>query len=612
MKLEKCKTKAKKTSGLEPIVVLLLTILSLNICSNYQEEYFLQNTFPISEDIAFKSDTIEYKHDGSENFHDSFTIQISDTDPLNPSNTLILIQQLNISISEIDDEIPLLVASESLVLKPGTKRCLDSANLQASDSDTNIFDIKYILHNSPRFGDLTILTNQGREKKIGYGDSFTQFDVDEGFVCYIGFDDVTEAGDAITFDLTDGSNVLRDQVLNISIKSSFQVGANFTVVLSFQPDKGDIPLNTANIVFSDITIDVSSLQFIVNQAPKRGDVKVLRNKIYETQNSFSVRDLMSNLVIYYHDITFEDNMDSFQLQLVQIDTKWSLGDKPDKAIESRILRTYNVAIIDPLLQPILVTLQPLTVAENASLTLTTDEIKVEQDGEIVEEVEFYVNQNPFWGSLFNRNFPQNKIIKFSMQDLIKGDINYKHSGRDVRTIRYDVIGLKLADSRRPSSDFWYYVMPNTTTKTKNNLNIIITLLPVDNRPPKIYINSISSDIIGITNMKSDMSLSNGNVQFSGVPINAVNLKAIDPDTFPSDVIFDVTRSPSKGFLCRRFIGTFLSNFSQSDIDNRKVGYCLPHGSTHHEDSFGFELKDRSKFPQKSMIPLKCACNIMVQ
>ena len=548
----------------------------------------------VSEDIAFKSDTIEYKHDGSENFHDSFTIQISDTDPLQPSNTLILIQQLNITISKIDDEIPLLVTSESLVLKPGTKRCLDSTNLQASDSDTNIFDIKYILHHSPRFGYLTKLTNQGEEAKLGHGDSFTQFDVDGGFVCYVGFEEVTEAGDVILFDLTDGSNVLKDQILNISIKSSFQVGANFTVLLSFQPEKGDIPLNTVNIFFSDITLDYSSLQFVVNQSPKRGDVKVLRNKIYERQSSFSVRDLMSNLVIYYHDITFDDNMDSFQIQLVQTDAKWTPGKILEPATEAQVLRTYNVAIIDLLLKPILVTLQPLTVAENASLVLTTDEIKVEQDGEILEEVDFYVNQNPFWGSLYNRNFPRNKIIKFSMQDLIKGDINYKHSGRDVRTIRYDVIGLKLADTRRPSSDFWYYVMPNTTTKTRSNLNIIITLLPVDNRPPQIYMNSISSDIIGITNTKSDLSLANGNVQFSGVPINAVNLKAFDPDTFSIDVIFEVTRPPSKGFLCRRFVGTFLSNFTQSDIDNRKVGYCLPHGSTHHEDSFGFDLKDKSK------------------
>ena len=539
-----------------------------------------------------------YQHSGSENFHDSFTIRISDqSDSNSRDNTspkiFTIVQQLNITIKRIDDEVPILLVSEPLVVTPGRKRCLDSSNLQVTDSDTNIENLQYIVRSTSQYGEFSLKLSENAETVLSYGDIFDQSDVDKGRVCYLASMDVAEDTEQLVMDISDGTNILRGQTFNASIKSTFEIGLNITVILNNNEGDGIYKMTMKHFQISDITLDRKTLWFKVSKFPTHGDVKILRDKIFKPSEKFSVSDLSRDLVIYYHDITYDETMDSFQLQLVQEDLYYG-SSYPSIVSRNRkkVLRTFDVAVIDPEKRPILVSLGPITVYENSSRVISNDDINVQQDDKLLSVIEFLVNRNPTFGELKSKSQGRKQLLRFSMNDLTKGDIYYRHLGRDVSKPTEDLIGVQLTDPRRPSDDCSYYLLPDSTYPTKRNLMLRILLIPIDNRAPKIYVNSISTDIITRSNNRS-VSSGQRYGHFSVVPLSSVNLRASDEDSSTNEIIYSV-RNSSNGFVCLNQLTDYVANFTQAQLDKGLLGFCLPIGYFETDGKFDFTLQDASK------------------
>ena len=499
------------------------------------------------------------------------------------------------TINRIDDEVPILVVAEPLVVTPGRQRCLDSSNLQVTDSDTNLVDLQYIVRSTAKFGEFSIKLSEQTEKTLIYGDVFKQDDVDKVRVCYVASIDVAEDVEYLTFDVTDGTNILRNQEFNVLIKSSFEIGLNITVILDNNEGDGIYKISSKHFETTDITLDRRTLWFRLSKDPQHGDVKILRNKIFKPVQEFSAINLKDNIVIYYHDITFEETMDAFQIELYQKDPyRESIVDTPDADELLKVLRTFNIAVIDPEKNPILVSIRPMSVFENNSKIVSNEDISIKQGGQLIPEIELYVTQNPSYGELRSRS-SNKQVFKFSAGDLTKGDIYYMHSGRDVSRRKFDGIGLTLSDPRRPSQDCWYYMLPDSTYPTKDKLQIPIELIPIDNRAPKIYVNTISSDLIARADDTNKPTSRTGFGHFSVIPISRINLRAYDEDSKSSDVFF-VIQNSTRGFICsKKFPSVNLYNFTQEQLDDDIIGFCLPHGSFATDGYFTFRLQDSSEF-----------------
>ena len=139
--------------------------------------------------------TIVYTHDGSETETDSFKFTVSNKSSKTGTMTF------HIKINLLDDTMPVIEINEWITIDQGANHSLSSA-LLASDEETDSNDLVYTVTTMPEHGSVPT--------------SFTQAELLAGEVVYI-HDGSDSASDSFMFSVSDGTNVLEDQMFTISI-----------------------------------------------------------------------------------------------------------------------------------------------------------------------------------------------------------------------------------------------------------------------------------------------------------------------------------------------------------------------------------------------------------
>jgi len=141
------------------------------------------------------SGAVTYTHDGSETESDSFQFTVSN---LSAATGTI---SFNINIALTDDTPPEITLNEWITIDQGDSHSLSTC-LSATDDETPSGDLVYTITEMPEHGTITA--------------TFTQSELLEGDVVYIHDGSASET-DSFIFSVSDGENVLSDQMFTISI-----------------------------------------------------------------------------------------------------------------------------------------------------------------------------------------------------------------------------------------------------------------------------------------------------------------------------------------------------------------------------------------------------------
>lgn len=179
---------------------------------------------------------------------------------------------VTVNITDVN-ETPILDTNTGTTLNEGASRVITSAMLSSSDVDTPPDSaLLYAVTSSVSHG---ILTNTNTSQSLALGDTFTQGDVDNGYITYT-HDDTENFADAFSFTVSDGVITLPAAAFNFTINPvnevpAFTATGPYTLVensangtstgfaLAADPDTGD------SIAYS-ITGGTGSGHFSINSA----------------------------------------------------------------------------------------------------------------------------------------------------------------------------------------------------------------------------------------------------------------------------------------------------------------------------------------------------------
>ena len=199
-----------------------------------------------------RMERVIYQHDGSENFEDSFKLQVKDGGTITATGTI------PVKVTPLDDEKPRLITHNDLIVKPGDVRYLTTNTLDAVDEDSSEEKIAYLVKQTPVQGNIEKWdSNSEVYRPLRIGDSFSQLDIElQHIVRYSQTAPVSkeQVNDEVIFDITDGLNTRYAQQLRIKIQNKDFLGEKITKTIL-------LPAKTNSTVFGDDILPVMDLDF---------------------------------------------------------------------------------------------------------------------------------------------------------------------------------------------------------------------------------------------------------------------------------------------------------------------------------------------------------------
>lgn len=266
-------------------------------------------------------------------------------------------------------------------------------------------------------------------------------------------------------------------------------------------------------------------------------------------SSFSYLDIKSGLIFYVQSIHkgIEPTQDQFKIQCCYGDTS------SDLSLVSVAIQNKNDEVPS-------VVVRPFRLYEGADIVIDTSVINAEDD-QSEDELIIVITRQPEHGAVVQKASQGNvPVHNFTLEDIkVSSPIYYIHDDSESRT------------------DSFEFVLTDGIHETRKIVQI--NILPVDDKPPRLAAN----DGLIIDNIKETKLLTND------------NLKAEDRDSEIDNITFIIERAPKFGYLTKMSYGsgmnmTYITNFTQSDIDNNMIHYTHT-GTEAVRDMFLFHVTD---------------------
>lgn len=497
-----------------------------------------------------KSTSIVYIHDGSETVNDSIHLAVSDGIH-NTSKTI------PITVRPVDDEQPRLVVNKGLRLRfPGESDVLTPQNLKATDIDSPDDNITFILRAVPKSGVLERLSFRG-QTNISKDDVFTQMDVQRRLIVYSHNRGSSASRDEMYFDVTDGTNTLLSQPFYVFIKTEDRISPT-VINKNVRLDQGTtVTITTDFLSAHGIGDENGKLKYTLTKPPSQGHLELMDRPGVPVK-SFTQLDIASNKLIYVHTSKEESAGDSFDFEV---------------ADDSRIMvvtRRFLITLLDVDNKNPVAMCTTVYVEEGRSTLISPDVLRADDRDTKPESLIFTITRVPLHGMLLKRGV---NVRQFSQADVNAGAVTYFHDGSDTTK---DSFFVSVTDGTHKK----YYLSPNTRQLRTKPFEVNVNISAVDNRPPQIVHNR------GITDLQvfPDQRL--------GFTLDDNILKAEDRDTDDSMLIYLIKFHPLHGVLTANLVSnTSLTNFTQNDINKRKVHYVLDFQINVTSDVFTFLLGD---------------------
>ncbi|MCD8570511.1 MAG: cadherin domain-containing protein [Alphaproteobacteria bacterium] len=164
-----------------------------------------QNTFTQAD---INNGLVVFVHDGSDTIAASFDFQLTDNDP---GGAASVGATFNITVNPVND-IPVAVTNTGTTLDEGGSVDLDNTMLAATDSESADAGLIYTITTLPD----GVLMNTNTLTVLGTGDTFTQSDLDNGFIRYT-HDGSEQTSSILWFTIGDGTDTTAVQSFTFNI-----------------------------------------------------------------------------------------------------------------------------------------------------------------------------------------------------------------------------------------------------------------------------------------------------------------------------------------------------------------------------------------------------------
>ena len=228
-----------------------------------------------------RTQRVIYQHDGSENFRDSFRVQLTD------GGSKTAIDTVPIAITPLDDEKPRLITHNELIVKPSDVRYLTTNTLDAVDEDSSEEKITYVIKRTPTQGVIEKWDSSFEAyKPLLEGDSFTQLDIElQHVVRYSQTEPIAkeQVEDEMQFDITDSLNTRYGEILRIKIQNRDSLGEKITKTILLPPTRNSTTLGDDILPVLDLDLDEKSRQlyFRLSVPPVNGFLQQVENFIVD-------------------------------------------------------------------------------------------------------------------------------------------------------------------------------------------------------------------------------------------------------------------------------------------------------------------------------------------
>ncbi|OWF54066.1 chondroitin sulfate proteoglycan 4-like [Mizuhopecten yessoensis] len=513
---------------------------------------------------SFSSDDLQqgaifFVHDNGEMSSDQMTVQARIVDEGKESNTAIMF----IRVETINDQSPQIVVNSGLDVWRRSITVITPDVLQAEDVDTGPEFLTYSI-TQPTNGRVALLNNTYRPIS-----SFTQALINAGQVIY------EHKGDYIggfNFHVSDGVNgnsrprrfEVRARALMLELVNNRQ--------LNVYP--GQIKQITKDHLYTRTNDPNQERPILYNLAssPRKGRmVTMFKDRAVEVQ-SFQQEDINNGNIFYEHTGTVygwsQVDLFFFEVSTLYAD---SLSDEMfDISVSYRHLAEGEISD--------LIQVSDVAVGEGEMVALSRDNLDVssylqqlQHDGRRAS-IEYVLDTLPRHGTLEMDGQSLRMGQIFQQEKIDSGKITYDHDDSDTLLDSFTVIlNIQNLDEEDRQTDEEIRLTVNITIEPLNDERFeVIT------REPEISV-----------------------VQGLQAYITSDDLKTIDPDTQPQEIVYDVTAPPQNGFISYiASADTPISRFSQKDVDDRKI--IFSHDGSGGSSSFRLRVSDGA-FPAMSKV-----------
>lgn len=406
--------------------------------------------------------------------------------------------------------------------------------------ETNVYatekDIKYNVWEKPMHG---ILMKHGRESN-----SFTEDDLKHGSVLY------KHLGGSLTKDTfrfkvfvkgADTDGVFTIKVYPESYWESLIIQNNKTI---FVEEATSILLNRKSLEIMHPKISPTEIVYFVREWPQNGYLDL---QIYDEHSEEMREEYSGNAVKHFEQSLINDNR-VFYVQSVMNQTNDRFVIDVTNGITWLRDLSVNFVIVP---EKLYVEAKSFTVVEGKSVILNETNFLVVTPYYAGKVSDYRVVEKPSHGTILDST-KNTQVKKFSQKHLNAGVILYKHNGDEF-----------LNDSFR--------MIVATGDKMSEPFDVSIIIQPVNDEIP-VLVNRTKLNVW----------------QGGSIILTSTNLAAVDNDTAPHDITFNVTGVRNGYISLITSPDMDIYNFTQSQINELQVVFTHTNGS---DGEFNFVLSD---------------------
>ena len=275
-------------------------------------------------------------------------------------------------------------------------------------------------------------------------------------------------------------------------------------------ERNKVTIDPTILDASDEDTDYADITFIVVQPPQQG-VFSIDGVPMQPEDRFTLEDIASNRIEYINSGA-EFNSDVIELDLsdgvhivpvsIYIDVRPIDDEAPTLDLPPGTLGSF------------------LEVPEDSSSLITSNILSASDPDTEDLRLTFILDRPPNEGIIENNGFP---VQRFTQQDIVNGYIRYRHIGGEIGLVkRDDSFNLTLSDM----SDEWIRGGNRIA-----QVEVFVTILPVDNRAPEV---TIGEQFVVTEGSKNTITLD--------------HMSATDVDTNDDDIMCTIVVQPTQGYL----------------------------------------------------------------
>ncbi|NXQ66192.1 FREM2 protein, partial [Quiscalus mexicanus] len=475
-----------------------------------------------------------------------------------------------IYLQPVDNQPP-EITNTGFTLPEGGSHVLSPAELDASDTDTELARLRFILTQAPRYGQLQL---------SGYslvpGGIFGLEDIRQGRVVYV-HSGAETSSDTCRLDVSDGVHFVP-----ITLKMSVHPVDDEVPTLRLPPgtlgsyldvlENGAAEI-TANVIQgTDQDTDDFMLTFIVEDPPQHGSILVQG----VPAERFSQRDLLDGAVVYAHtggEIGLLPKEDVFNLTLSDLSEKWRVRGNVVQGVSVLV----TILPVDSQAPEIFVGEQ-FMVTEGDKRVITLAHLRAEDVDTPSDDILCTIVAQPTSGYVENispapgseKSRAGVAISAFTLKDLRQGHIFYVQSiHKGVEPVE-DRFALRCSDGINFSQRHFFPVL----------------VVPINDEEPEIFLREFV--------VMEGMSL----------VIDTPILNAVDADVPADELTFTITRLPRHGHFVNQLVnGTVLVESFTLDQITESSSILYEHDDSEtRADSFEVQLSD-GKHTIRKMVPI---------